>query len=104
MNAFAAAIDVLFGDENLAIDALYRQGGTGSGVPVRVIRHAPDRSVNFSEGRYVTDTMMIDVRTSEIAELSAGDTFEIEATILAVRSEPMRDSDRLIWMAEVRAP
>lgn len=102
MNAFAAAIDVMFEDENMALDALYRAGGAGSGVPVRVIRRAPDRFANFGEGRFVTDTVLIDVRTSEIAALSPGDTFEIAATVFEVRSEPVRDSERLIWAAEAR--
>lgn len=43
MNAFAAAIDLLFEDPNMAVDALYRAGGAGSGTPVRVIRKAPDQ-------------------------------------------------------------
>ena len=40
MNAFAASIDLLFEDPNMAVDALYRAGGEGSGTLVRVIgRH-----------------------------------------------------------------
>lgn len=102
MNAFAAAIDVMFEDANMALDALYRAGGAGTGVPVRVIRRAPDRFANFGEGRFVTDTILIDVRTSQIAALSRGDTFEIAAALFEVRSEPVRDSERLIWAAEAR--
>jgi hypothetical protein len=37
MDAFAAAIDSIFADPNIARNALWRTGGTGDGVAVRVI-------------------------------------------------------------------
>jgi hypothetical protein len=102
MSAFAFAIDVLFEDPNMGVDAVYRAGGDSVGVPVRVMRRAPDRLANFGEGRFVTDTVFIDVRCAEVAALSAGDTFEIDSVVYEVRSEPVRDSERLVWASEVR--
>ena len=43
MTAFATAIDALFADPNLGLDAVYRAGGADPGVPVRVIIRRPDR-------------------------------------------------------------
>lgn len=102
MNSFSFGIDLLFTDPHMAVDALYRAGNAGDGVIVRVMRRAPDRIANFGEGRFVTDTTLIDVRTSEVAELAPGDTFEIEGVLFEVRSEPVRDSERLIWASEAR--
>ena len=103
MNAFAAAINALFSDPNLSRAALYRAGGNGDGVEVRVIQRAPDRIGNYGEGRFVTDAVLIDVRISDINLLGRGDTFEIAGELFEVRSDPVRDSERLIWAAEVRA-
>ena len=103
MSAFAAAISAIFRDRNMAHDALYRAGGGGAGVPVRVIKRAPDRFANFGEGRFVAEAILIDVRISEVEQLERGDTFEIGAELFEVRSDPVRDSEQLIWAADVRA-
>lgn len=102
MNAFAAAIDLLFEDPNMAVDALYRAGGEGSGTPVRVIRKAPDQLANFGDSRFVTDTLTLDVRVAEVPSLATGDTLEIAGELFEVRSEPVRDRERLVWSTEGR--
>lgn len=102
MTAFAAAIDVLFEDPNIGIDAIYRAGGEGTGTPVRVIRKAPDQMTNFAESRFVTDTFVIDLRVAEVPGLAVGDTIEINGETFEVRSEPMRDPERLVWSTEGR--
>ena len=102
MNAFAAGINAIFADPNMARAALHRAGGAGDGAPVRVIFRAPDRIANWNEGRFVTDTIFIDVRVSDVAVLSTGDTFEIDGDLFEVGSDPVRDRERLCWAAEVR--
>ena len=102
MNAFAASIDLLFEDPNMAVDALHRASGAGSGTPVRVIRKAPDELSNFGEGRFVTDTLTLDLRVSEVPVLEKGDTLEIAGELCELRSEPMRDRERLVWTTEGR--
>ncbi|KPQ06195.1 MAG: hypothetical protein HLUCCA12_12155 [Rhodobacteraceae bacterium HLUCCA12] len=102
MNAFAASTDILFTDPHLSQAAIYRAGGTGAEVPVRVVRRAPDRLASFGEGRFVTDSVLIDVRTSDIAELAEGDTFEIDGALYEVRGAPVRDGRHLTWAAEAR--
>lgn len=102
MNAFVDAIDDLYADPNIAADAVYFPGGEEPGQPVRVITRAPDRFANFGEGRFVAEAILIDVRMREVAQLSRGDTFEIAGVIYEVRSDPVRDSERLVWSADAR--
>lgn len=102
MTVFAAAIDDLFADPNLARDAIWRVGGSGEGTPVRVVLRTPDQVTNFGAGRFVTTSRMLDVRTADVPSLDAGDTFEIGAETFTVQGEPLRDAEGLIWSAEVR--
>ena len=102
MTVFAAAIDVLFADPNLGMDAVYRAGGADPGVPVRVIVRQPDRIGAFGETRIVTGTLVIDIRVSEIAAPAEGDTIEVDGTVYVIQGEPIRDAERLIWTTEAR--
>ena len=47
MNAFATAMNVIFADANMAVDAIWFAGGTGPGIAVRVIRKSPDEITPF---------------------------------------------------------
>jgi len=102
MTVFAAAIDDLFADPDLARTAIWREGGIGRPVAVRVILRQPDRIGRLGETRIITATAMIDVRTAEIPELAAGDSFDIGNDVYLVQGEPVRDSERLVWTAELR--
>ena len=102
MNAFALATNLIFNDRHMAFDAIYRPGDAGDGHTVRVIKRAPDRLGNFGDGRFVSDSVLIDVRVSEVAELEPGDSFEIDGHRYEVRGEPVRDGERLTWAAEAR--
>lgn len=95
-----AAIDDLFTDPVLARVALWRPGGDGDGVPVRVIDRRPDQVVDFSGARIATATTLFDVRVAEAADLAEGDTIEVEGEVLVVRGVPLRDSARLVWTVE----
>jgi hypothetical protein len=102
MTAFAVAVGTLFADRNLAMEALWRQGGAGPGQPVRVIRGSPDVTAPFGDARFVTDSDMVMVPVASVADLAPGDTFQIGAEVLVVSGEPVRDARRLIWTAQVR--
>ena len=101
--AFAAALEALFADPNLGVDAVYRAGGADPGMPVRVIVQQPDRIGNFGETRIVAATLVIDVRVSEVATPAEGDIIEMNGTVYVVQGEPIRDAERLIWTLEARA-
>jgi hypothetical protein len=97
MSAFAAAIDALFADRTLAVDAVYRSGGADPGLPVRVILRRPDRIVEYGETRIVSETVSIDIRMSEAAAPRAGDSIDVDGTIYIIQGEPVRDPERLVW-------
>ena len=103
MNAFDVAADSLFNDQNLAADATLRTGGTGPAQAIRVIRAMPDRFANFGEGRFVVDTVLLNIRVADAPVLSEGDTVEIAGQLHELQGTPTRDSDRLVWLAEARA-
>ena len=102
MSAFATATAALFRDPNLAQDGLWRLGGAGVPVAVRVMLRRPDAVSGFGEGRFVTDSVMIDVESAALGVLAPGDTFEIGGVIYEVRGEPLRDTLRHVWKAEAR--
>ena len=103
MTAFDLAVDSLFADPNLAVDAFLRLGGTGMAQAIRVIRAMPDRFASFGEGRFVVDTVLLNVRLADAPLLAAGDTVEIAGQLHEIRGAPSRNSDRLVWLAEARA-
>lgn len=102
MSAFATATAALFRDRNLGQDALWRSGGAGVPVDVRVMLRRPDVVTGFGESRFVTDNVMIDVECAALGSLGPGDTFEIGGVIYEVRGEPLRDTLRHVWKAEAR--
>ncbi len=104
MDAFSSAIDDLFADPNIARDALYRVGGAGDGVVVRVIARRPDEVVDFGETRIHTGTAVFEVRASEVAEPRPGDRIIFDSVDYVVQGEPeRRDSDRLVWTLDTRS-
>ena len=96
MNAIELALEALFAAPNLGRDALWRAGGTGNSMAVRVIRKRPDQIVGFCDSRTVLPTVLIDVRQSEVANPTADDTVKIEAETFAIIATPVSDTERLI--------
>ena len=102
MSAFAAATDVLFADPHLARDAVYRPGGVGDGIPVRVMRRQPDRIEGFGETRIASSTTVLDVRVSEVPEPAAGDTVELDGRSVVVQGTPILDAEGLVYTLDTR--
>src|SRR5581483_7115588 len=100
MDAFAAATDALFADPNIARDAIWRVGGAGSGVSVRVITKRPDQVGSFGDSSAILPTMLIDVRRSEISAPASGDAVEIESETFEIIAAPVIDSLWLVWTCE----
>jgi hypothetical protein len=101
MSVFVSAIDDLFSDPNLALDAVYRADG-GSDVPVRVMLRRPDRIGDFGETRLAAATTLVDIRVAEVAVPMEGDTVVIGGETFIVQGQPLRDVERLVWTLEVR--
>lgn len=102
MTAFDMAAKAILADANMASDAIYRAGGLGLGVAIRAIRRAPDRAATFGDGRFLSDSVLLDVSVADVPALAMGDTLEIGGVVYEVRSDPARDVERLFWTAEVR--
>ena len=102
MNAFAGAVNALFADPNLGRDAVFRAGGAGAGIGVRILLRTPDRYTNFSESRLVASSVLIDLRTAEVSSVERGDTITVDAAVFEVRGDPVRDTERLVWTIEAR--
>jgi hypothetical protein len=104
MNAFAAALAAIFADPNLAVDALWRVGGAGAGVPVRVTLSNPDETVAFGERAIAYEARRVELLVSAVPVLAAGDTIEIDGEVYPVINRPKRDADRLVWSADLGDP
>jgi len=94
-------MNVLFADANMAADALWFAGGVGPGVPCRVIRKSPDEITPFGAGRFVSDTMTVDVRLSDLPDPRPGDLVVIGTDSFTIQGEPLRDRERLIWTLDL---
>jgi hypothetical protein len=102
MNAFATAMNMIFADANMAVDALWLAGGTGPGVSVRVIRKSPDEITPFGAGRILSETTMLDARVADMPTPAPGDLIRIGAEDFLVQGEPKADRERLIWTLNTR--
>jgi hypothetical protein len=102
VRALAIAIDVLFADPNLGVNAIYRAGGVGEAITLRAIIRQPDRVGTYGETRIATQTTLIDIRTSDINAPAEGDTIEMDGTVYIIQGEPLRDGERLVWTIEAR--
>jgi len=100
MNPFAAAMDAIFADANMAADATWTAQG-GAPLPVRVIRKAPDEMATFGAARILSDTTLVDVRVSDMPTPKPGDTIIIGPDTFTLQGEPKRDRERLIWTLEL---
>ena len=102
MTVFAAATDRIFANPSMAAAAVWISGTSSEERPIRVIRRAPDRITEFGAGRFVSDTMMVDVRVSALPDPRPGDLIVIGTDSFTIQGEPMRDRDRLIWSLDLR--
>ena len=104
MNAFATAMNVVFADTNMAVDAIWFAGGTGPGVAVRVIRKSPDEITPFGAGRILSETTLLEARVADMPTPASGDLIRIGPEDLLVQGEPKLDRERLIWTLNMRTP
>ena len=100
IDAFTSAIDALFADPNIGEDALWKAGGVGAGVAVRIIRKSPDRMAEFGDSRAVLPTVGIDIRRSQAATITDGDLILIGPETYRIIGEPMSDALRLVSACE----
>lgn len=102
MSVFAAAMDRIFTHAAMAAPALWISATTSEERPIRVIARAPDRITEFGAGRFVSDSMMVDVRVADLPTPHPGDLIVIGADSHVIQGEPLRDRERLIWTLDLR--
>jgi hypothetical protein len=103
MNAFTTAVDRIFADRNMAVDALWLAGGTGPGVAIRVIRKSPDEIIPFGAGRILSETTQFDARVADMPTPAPGDLIQIGGENFTLQGEPKLDRERLIWTLNTRS-
>jgi hypothetical protein len=102
-NAFAGAIEDLFADTNISQTAIYRVGGIGDGVSVRIIARQPDREIEFGDISIHTATTIFEIMVSAISDPAEGDSITINGEAFIIQGEPRRDAERLIWRLDTRS-
>ena len=96
MSAFAAAMDVLVADSNLGTQAVYRQGGSGTPVSLRVLRSSPDRVADAFSTGVISVTDILSVAIAVLPAVDGGDTFTIGPDTLTVQHAE-RDAAGIAW-------
>lgn len=100
MSAFAAAVDDLFADPNLAANAIYTPPG-GEPVACRIMLSRPDETVEFGGSKLVVGSVIIEVRASEVAAPVRGGSFSIGDEIYTICAAPKQpDPECLIWRCQ----
>ncbi len=99
MSVFDTAMQVLFADKNLAIDATFIPT-LGANKEVRVVTRAPDVYQNIGQSVVHTPSLVLEVQVSDCPTLVAGDIFLIDKIKYVVQGAPRRDSERLTWQVD----
>jgi len=102
MNAFAAAMDRIFGNATMAVDAYWISTASTEEHAIRAIRRAPDEISSFGSARILSDTTTVDVRVSELADPRPDDLILFGTESFVIQGEPVRDRERLVWTLDLR--
>jgi hypothetical protein len=103
MTVFDAALLTLFGDPNLAEDALWRPGGTGAGQAIRIIRVQPQPVVDIGGAKLVQDGTVFDVLVATAAAIAERDTIEAGGQIYRIQAPPMPAMDGRVYRLDLVA-
>ena len=100
MTAFAAALDGLFADPNIAVEIWYRDS-EGQFTRARGILRRPDEITEFGSARLLSDSTRIDVRVADIPDPRPQEQILIGEETFRILGEPRRDRERLVWTLEL---
>ena len=101
MTAVAMALDALFTDSNIGVDAVYTADG-GAPLLVRVVTRRADDVTSFGDARIWSETTRVDLRVAEVPAPRPGDRIEIDGEAFLIQGEPVRDRERLVWTVDLR--
>ena len=100
-SVFASAMDVLFADPNIGVEAVYIADG-GAPLLVRAVARRADAVSDFGDARLWSETTRIDLRVTEVPAPRPGDRIEIDGDAFLIQGEPVRDRERLVWTVDLR--
>ena len=103
MTVFDAVLLTLFGDPNLAEDALWRPGGTGAGQAIQIIRVQPQPVVDIGGAKLVQDGTVFDVLAAVAPAIAERDTIETSEQLYRVQAPPMPTMDGRVYRLDVVA-
>jgi hypothetical protein len=89
-------MDALAADPNIGADAIYRAGGTGAPVSLRVVRSAPDRLAEAFGTSVIQATDILTVAIAVLPAMDAGDSFTLGPDTLTVQHAE-RDGAGIAW-------
>lgn len=93
---FALLADGVFASP-LAVDALYRSGGQGPGMVVRVVPSLPVGRDEFSGLKLRAETPSFRIRASDVALPAIGDTIDVGIERWRVTQPPEINRRRTVW-------
>lgn len=99
MNAFADAMAALSADPNLGEAAIYQRVSSGDSIALRVVRSAPDETIDAFGTALVRPTDIVLVATADIAAPAKGDVIIVASgslTVLAALRDPVGVAHRLL--------
>ena len=102
MSVFDTAMQVLFADRNLAIDATFIPT-LGANKEVRVVTRAPDLYQNIGQSVIETPSLVLEVQVADCPSVVQGDQFMIDGITYKAQGTPRRDSERLVWQVDCYA-
>jgi hypothetical protein len=101
MTAFSAALEVLFADPNIGVEAFYTTEG-GAPILVRAVARRADAVTEFGDARLWSETTRVDLRVADVPNPRPGDRIEIDGDAFLIQGEPVRDRERLAWTVDLR--
>jgi hypothetical protein len=90
---------VVVADPNLGVPAVYRPGGVGPGMGIRVVRSAPDEVVDAFGTTLVRPTDVLLVTATDVPVPAKGDVVLVGTetlTVLAAIRDPVGAAHRLL--------
>ncbi len=101
MELFAAALADILADPHVGVDAVWRAGGAGPPVSVRVVRSSPDRVASAFDAAVIQATDVLTVAVADVPDVASGDTFTVGAQTVVVQHAE-RDALGVAWRVYCR--
>ena len=102
MSVFDTAVQALFRDPNITESALWRPGGVGAGIAIRIIRTRPQAEFDIGGVKLLQDPVLFDVPAGMAPTIAENDTIEAGGALFKIQSPPVRSMDGRIWRVDVR--